>query len=205
MYPNAFGGIKKVFNAEILSLIATILLGLGSVFAAAGAATSTLGALTFGGVFIVVGLVAFLVSYIMNLVGLHQAAKDEPKFKTAFILSIVALILTLAGGAISSGAGETAQTIISIISSILKIAITVAIISGIMNLADRLNDPKLKEKGKNILILWVVIYVIALILQLVKVPALTVGLSVVSLVLIVVVYIFYLSYLSKATKMLENN
>ena len=114
-FPNAYHGVKKIFTAEILSIIAAFLalvtavvaivaavsMAAGEEDAAAAAGLGTVGLIIASGVL-------YIISYIMNLVGLHQAGKDEANFKTAFIIMIFTLILTVVTviiNTISSGNG----------------------------------------------------------------------------------------------------
>ena len=203
-FPNALAGIKKIFTAEILAIAGTVLAGIGGVMLAAAAVTGNPVEAGFGAIFAAIGLVVIIVSYIMNLVGLYQAGKDERKyFRTAFILSIAALVLSIVGGIAQSAAAKE-MMVFGLITDIINIVVAVLVISGIMLLADKCLNEKVKKMGKNILIMWVIIYAIALVLKLI--PSQTSAAAVlagVSAILLIVVYIIYLVYLSRAIKMLK--
>ena len=203
-FPNALAGIKKIFTAEILAIAGTVLAGIGGVMLAAAAVIGNPVEAGFGAIFAAIGLVVIIVSYIMNLVGLYQAGKDERKyFRTAFILSIAALVLSIVGGIAQSAAAKE-MMVFGLITDIINIVVAVLVISGIMLLADKCLNEKVKKMGKNILIMWVIIYAIALVLKLI--PSQTSAAAVlagVSAILLIVVYIIYLVYLSRAIKMLK--
>ena len=79
VHENARAGFGKLFTAQVLGIIAafcsllTLIPGIGPIIA--GAAIAILG----------------LIAYIMQLVGLNQAGKDEELIKSAFALAIFSL------------------------------------------------------------------------------------------------------------------
>ena len=81
-FPNAAKGVKKIFNAEIISLIAALIGGAGLILGLIGASKETgesVGTtlLAVSGALLIVSGIALLVAGIMNIVGFIQAAKDE--------------------------------------------------------------------------------------------------------------------------------
>ena len=213
-YPNAFKGIKKVYLAQILMLIVAILTFVAACVGAVGiqetsseaVATGSLVALS--GVTIVMGVLS-VITFIINLVGLSQAAKDNGNFKTAFILTIVGLVLAIINAAVNgnnSGSGSIFETV----SNVINVLIVIFVINGIVALAANLNDEKLQKKGKTLLTVITIVMVIALVLKIVGTfvsgnavngAAITFAvIGVVAAVLYIVAYIMYLSLLSKAKK-----
>ena len=107
-FPNAYNGVKKIFTAEILSLIGTISLIIAAILvlatgamvetgAADAAVNETMGMAAGFAIFGLVGSILMLVAFIMNLVGILSARKDEGLFNTALaftIIGIVAAVLT---------------------------------------------------------------------------------------------------------------
>ena len=230
-FPNAAKGVKKIFTAEVLALIAAIAALFAGVFLVVAAATASantdsgdVAALGAFGLMSILGIgaaVLVIIGAIMKIVGISQAAADEDSFKTAIICLIIGI-----AGSVLSGIFTNSSTVYSIgnlISQLMSLFVTIFIISGIIKLADKLNDGVVSAKGTNLLKLITVIYALVLIANLIVlilggVPtaeSFTDGVSAVEItaaviylvagVLNVVQYFMYLSYLSKAKKMLAEN
>ncbi len=212
-FPNAYAGVKKVFIAQILSLIAAIIVIPGSALATMGS-VSVFGG---GGTGMIVGglilsligaLILPLISVIMTIVGLAQASKDEEKFfRTAFIVSIIQLVISIIIGVYSARTAGVvgAPAGLKLISGILNLLLTIFIISGITEQARRLGNDSMFAKGKRVLILCVILQVISLILNLVSSNSVMLVLGGIALILSIVFYICYLVYLGKAVTMLQNS
>ena len=156
-FPNASQGVKKLFTSEILNIIAGFLLFIGAIgaaIAAAGAMSAanqdslTVGqtaALLGGGaitaVFMFGGLVISIIAYIMMIVGLNNARKDDSNFNTAFIFVFVSLILSVISSFIPGVFGQ----LLSSISQLATMFITVYIILGIRSLAIQLGNRQAKQ------------------------------------------------------------
>ena len=223
-FPNAYHGVKKIFVAEILSVIASAcslfaaISGLITLIAAASSTAGPDAAVAAGAgtaVFLIASTVLFIISYIMELVGLHQAGKDENNFMTAFWITIFALIMAVVTGvinAINSGNG-IADDITTAFQDVVKILVFVLVIQGVSVLAEKLNNSDLQVLGTRIMYIVVVMYGISLLAKLV--PAFfgisdattTIGnvLDLVAAVLSIVSIIVYIVYLGKAKNMLQNN
>ena len=81
-FPNAAKGVKKIFNAEIISLIAALIGGAGLISGLIGASKETgesVGTtlLAVSSILLIISGIALLVAGIMNIIGFIQAAKDE--------------------------------------------------------------------------------------------------------------------------------
>ncbi len=121
-FPNAYQGVKKLFTSEILNIIAGFLLFIGAiaaVIAGAGVAsaanqdalTGTQTAAILGGgaitaVFMVGGFVISIIAYIMMIVGLNNARKDDSNFNNAFIFVFVSLGLSVLSSFIPGTFGQ---------------------------------------------------------------------------------------------------
>lgn len=218
-FPNAFHGVKKLFTSEILNLIGGLCALLAAVFAviATNSANAGSGAGTAAGgigavIFLAAAGVLPIIGYIMKLVGLNQAGKDEARFKQAFIVSLIALILTAVSAilAATNAGGGVVDNIIKIFVEIANIAIVILVISGVQNLAVRCSNEGMLSFGSKIKIMIIIIYVLALIANLVIVifgtstgAAVTAGtFGIIAAILDIVAYIIFLVYLGKAKKML---
>ena len=221
-YPLAFGGVKKLFTSEILTLIAAVCTLVGAV-----AAVLTLSALqnaseggVRGGAFVTLLLgvgaaVLLLIAYIMKLIGLKKAAMDEAKFKQAFILAIIALILSAAASILNSlniGNGIV-DNIVRVFAIVADIFITIYVIQGIQNLAFKLDDQEVNATGSKLLIIIVVFYILALIATLIPIffgandatAVITGIIEIIGSVLNLIAAIVFIVYLGKAKTMLAEN
>ena len=164
-FPNASQGVKKLFTSEILNIIAGFLLFIGAIgaaIAAAGAMSAAnqdsltggqTAALLGGGASTAIcmfgGLVISIIAYIMMIVGLNNARKDDSNFNTAFIFVFVSLILSVISSFIPGVFGQ----ILSSISQLATMFVTVFIILGIRSLAIQLGNQQVENKGKTIVAL----------------------------------------------------
>lgn len=221
-FPNAAKGVKKIFSAEILSLIGALVGGVMTtliiVLGISANAQDDIGVgITFTLV-IVLGIAALaivLVGGILNIVGYIQAAIDESDFRKAIFCTVLYIIFSVASTLIGAQTGFLGwlATAFHAISQIAKLCVTLFAIGGLMNLSAECNRSDLVEKGRNILTVIVWIYVISFVMIFMtrvfreSVVNTTIAsiLSVVVIVLGIIEYVLYLSYLLKTSKMLSEN
>ena len=213
-FPNAAKGVKRIFTAEILKLIAAIVTVIGIVMTivtvAAANANSQGGTIAAGvGTVLLIAAASILalIGGIMALVGIINASKDEGAFKTALILIIISLIAAVVGGIFYRNA--TVQSICQIVQNLMSIFVTVFVIRGITNLAVKIGNDEVAKQGKSLLTIIVVFYALSLIANILVLVfggmfASVLGgvLAVVALVLNIIAYIVYLSLLNKGKNML---
>ena len=219
-YPNAYSGVKKVFTAQILILVGAIL---AFIVAVAGAMATTdgtpsevaggaaMGAAIGAGALASVTAILMFIAFIINLVGLHQAGKDEHYFRTAFNLTIAGIAVAVIHAAVS----ETAASGVQIVSDLLRILVMIYVIYGIIEIAKAIGDEKLQKKGRTLLTFITVLMIISIVIRLVADiagdhmadPALVAmgAIGIVSALIVVISYILYLSLLSRAVKVFKNN
>lgn len=213
-FPNAFAGVKKIFSAEILSLICsvctTVMLAMPVIGLIAVANKSSGGAAASLGGFAVLAIAAMVLSiiaFIFKLLGIITASKDEQSFKISMYLILAAIVASIVSGIFNSN--STVTSIMAIVSDILNLGITVFIIQGIKNLAEKLGDEKMVKKGNTLYKYIVAIYALIIIAQIISM-ILQNGTGLIIVLVIIVIsgilnliqYILYLIYLSKAKKML---
>ena len=109
-YPNAAKGIKKIYLAEILGILALVLaIVLGIMVAGSHVDTSISGeeaaqalqAANVGTPFVILGIAMMLImlaSYVLNLIGVVNASKDDEGFKRA----LWALLASIAFGVVAA-------------------------------------------------------------------------------------------------------
>ena len=204
-FPNALSGVKKIFLAEIISLAATALgLVVSAIFAAENSTVNEAIA-----ILSIAVMVVSLIAFIIKLIGLNEARKDEVGFSKAFFIVFAGIIVSVIGSFFAEGSlgGDLFKTL----GNICEFLITFFIIGGIMNLAEKLNDAEMIAKGKKILAMVITAWAIAIVAGLVGTllggsdTALAIAgvLIIISAVVEVVAYVIYLIYLAKAKKMLE--
>lgn len=221
-FSNAYHGVKKVFTAELLKLIGGVCLLIASILGVLTAGVAADGATVGAGVsgagtiiFMAAGLVLPIVGYIMNLVGLHQAGKDEDGFRTAFIVSIFALIIAVIAGIFTGFniATGVADNIATVIQRICEIIVFVMVVGGVASLAARLGKENMIGNAKTVLTIFIVCWVINILASLVDLifgvndtTATITGIaSIVVAVFSIIGYVVYLVFLGKAKNMLRDN
>lgn len=218
-FPNAAKGVKKIFTAEILNLIGTIVMVIAAIVAAigvagaSGAQSSDGKALVLGGgimvalIFIAVYMILATIAYIMNLVGIINASKDETNFKSALLFLIVGIVTTILVAAFRNN--PVVYSLMVSLGNLMNVFVNIFVIAGGVKLADRLNRGDVSTKGTNVLKLIIVVAILSLIASLISsfmggmVASVTAAvLFIVGLVLNIIKYFMYLSYLSQLKKAL---
>ena len=154
---------------------------------------------------IVLGTVAY---YVISLIGVNLASKDESSFKVAFYAIIFGIIITIIGGVFSSN--EAIKGLTDILYNITNIISAIYIIQGVVFLSKALGNHKMKEQGNHIIRIISVIYVFQIFTSVSMVIFGDLTQSIVSAILTEVVgilsiaeYVLFLMYLSKTKKMLS--
>lgn len=211
-FPNAHVGIKKVFLANILSLIAAGCL-LVTPLLAVTLITGNIGGTLGLSVFPLAGTVISIIGLIFYLGGLNRAGEDEPNFKRALFIVIASLVLSIVQGVcgIFVAVPSWASTMFTIIGILLTVVTLYYVFTGIRNLAVALGNAEVDAKGKTLYTFILVIYAVQLVCAIVTVFAggsaviagMTGTLSILASVAAIVGYIIYLVYLNTAKHMLE--
>ncbi len=185
-YPEACAGVKKIYTAEILSLIATVL-------------TVTV-------VLSPVAAILFIISFVLKIVGINRAARDEGAFKNALIAVVVGIAASILVGLTKNdtfmhGLGSTVNDVCNFLVSYL-------VCRGIVNLANRLGDEEIAARGQKVMKLLTIVWAIAIVIRILSAilgggNALNIVLTIVSGVCAIVAYVLYLKLLSRARPMLE--
>lgn len=208
-FPNAFSGVKKIFTAQVLMLIGTILLAIvgvsaGAVVSSGASISINVGAGLGAGAAAValISAILILVAYVMNLVGLYQSGKDEARYlKPAFIISIIVLVLAIIGGFFSDNL--SVQTTIRTISSVAQLIVMILTIIGIGELAKQLNQMQVASFGNKVLILVIVGQVISLIAGIIGSGNAAMAVAFVGSIFTIIAYVAFIVFLSKGKNMLS--
>ena len=214
MFPNAAKGVKRIFTAEILSLIAGVLAVPAFILAVIGAAAAEVdsagGAIAgLGGasVLLLISGILFIIAAVLELVGIINASKDEAAFKIALYAIIASIVISLVRSIFSSAA--TLVSICDILLKVAQIVVTVFIIQGVINLAKKVNNEAVAKKGNSLLYIITCIYILSAIASIVVAifggyaASFIAGvIAIVGAVLEVVQYVVFLVLLAQAKKML---
>ena len=220
-FPFAAKGVSKIFNAEIISLIAALIGGVGmilSFIAVSGnvdESTSYALIIATGACVLVAGII-IAVAGIMSIVGYFQAGKDEVSFKRAILCVIFSIVFTVAASFFANQTGFFGwlYTILTVAGNVCNMLATIFLILGLMALSVKCSRSDMVKHGKDILTTLVILYVLTFVLNfIIRLGAESTAfgsgivnwLSGLSLCFTVFLYIFQIYYLGKAKKMLKEN
>ena len=226
-YPNAYGGVSKIFAAEIFAIIGAIvsLVGVaatigGSIIVttlstapeladdALTSAGSFTGVMIIGGAMTLIGAILLIFCYILNLVGLNQAGQDDPMFKMAFLVAITVLILTIVGAVIGAiTQNNSFSSTMDTVSTIANLAIMLMVVDGIRRFAREFNNTVIDSLGRNIEILVTIMVIISIVVGFsgAVAPGAAMVLAIIAGIIKIVSYICYLVFLAKGKTLLRNN
>ena len=221
-FPNGYKGVKKLFTAEILALISSVLLvaaGIAVLVALAGALTAEGGAASVGligtSVFSIIAGILVIIAYILKLVGLKQAGKDSDRFHMAFTIAICTLNLAIISGILNAifGANSVIDDIVQLIQRIANIVVIFMVIMGIQDFADQLHNDKMANRGNTVTWIIAIPYILSAIAGIIPgffgangtTGTISGVMLLISGILGIIGSIMYLVYLGQAKKMLKNN
>ena len=212
-FPNAFRGIKKIWLAELLMLLAAVV---GIIMVIVMATNGTMvgediiineSVKTPIAILGIVTAVIALVAFILNLVGLINANNDDPAFRIALLVTILGIVASAISAIWSNNETlnkwmDTALTICSLFASYF-------VLTGIANLAEKMSDAATKALALKSRTLvegsFCATALFKLIISIFKIQegsTISTILAVIALLLELVSYILYLRALNKGKQML---
>ena len=213
MFKNAYEGVKRIYKAEILALIGSILLLIGSIISAFGLRTgentaSGEGLLVGGGLLVIAAAVLMIIAAIMNIVGVSRALKDESAFKNALIALLCGIAANILVSAFSNNL--TINNIGKAMVNVTEILASYYICTGIINLAGHLGDSDVSARGtkvRSILMgIWIasaVLNVLATLFGTNETMKVVIGvIAIVTGIISIVAYFLYIGLLGRAKDML---
>lgn len=207
-FPNAFAGVKKLYTSEILAII-TLVFALITAIAGfftigvvdAGVTEAVDASLAATGVFTILTAILSLICFILNLVGLGQAGKDEPIFKFALYVSLIGIVVSVAAGFLPEGA---VKELLSVITEIVLLLVPLLSISGIMNLSKQYMNADMENRGNTLIKLITASIIVSgvadIIYRFFANGAIVLGIA--AIVIDLIASLIYLGYLKRARKML---
>ena len=214
-FPNAYRGVKKIWLAEMLMLLAAIV---GIVIVIVAAMNGSMvgedivineGVKTPIAVLGIVTAVIALVAFILNLVGLINANNDDSAFRIALLVTILGVVASAISAIWSNN--ETLNKWMDTAITICSMFASYYVLTGIANLAEKMSDAATKALALKSRTLvegsFCATALFKLIISIFKIQdgsTISTILAVVALLLELVSYILYLRALSKGKKMLAN-
>ena len=214
-FPNAYRGVKKIWLAEMLMLLAAIV---GIIMVIVMAANGTMvgedivineGVKTPIAVLGIVTAVILLIGFILNLVGLINANNDDSAFRIALLVTILGVVASAISAIWSNN--ETLNKWMDTAITICSMFASYYVLTGIANLAEKMSDAATKALALKSRTLvegsFCATALFKLIISIFKIQdgsTISTILAVVALLLELVSYILYLRALSKGKKMLAN-
>ena len=212
-FPNAYKGIRKVFLAEILVIAASVLAIVSATLALAIPNPGDGAKVALAAIAGVSGIIA-IVALVFQLIGLGQGGKDNGYLKIAFFIIILSLVLTVTTTILASFFPQyaSAYSVLDTISNMASAVVLVLVIFGISVLASQLNDEKMMNKGRLLINLIIILFILLIAINIattfIKNPAdwwttFVAVFGIIAAILELVIYVLYLIYLAKAVKMLK--
>lgn len=187
-YPAAALGLKIMFWAEIISIAASLF-----------SAIPLIG---------IVGSSVSVVCFVVTILGVYIAGRDDEGFKKAFILTIIALassLVSLVFGFIPF-IGEFLSSIMGVIAAVFGLIVKFYIITTIAGILRSVGEDAVADKGKTV---WIIVMICtaadAVISLLVLIPALKIMADLLTAVFAaveIVGSVLYLIYLYNSYKAL---
>ena len=178
-YPNAGEGLKKMFVAQIGAIICAVLMIIPviNIFAA----------------------IAAIVFAVISLIGLYKTGQDIDGCKTAFMITIVNMVVSLLSGFIKIGAFAV---ILSIAKSVLSLMVVYYVCNSVAGVMNQIGASDIASIGMNVWNINLVCCIVVIVVSfLAFVPALTViaGLTaIVCTIASLIASIMYMVFLYKS-------
>jgi hypothetical protein len=212
-FPNAYRGVKKIWLAEMLMLLAAIV---GIIMVIVMAANGTMvgedivineGVKTPIAVLGIVTAVILLIGFILNLIGLINANNDDSAFRIALLVTVLGVVASAISAIWSNN--ETLNKWMDTATTICSMFASYYVLTGIANLAEKMSDAATKALALKSRTLvegsFCATALFKLIISIFKIQdgsTIYTIMSIVALLLELVSYILYLRALSKGKKML---
>lgn len=202
--PNAYAGVKKLFASEVLNIISTVFLFMTSVFAVF-VSDKVSPEHHAAGYFTLLGLTAVsvataVIAFVMQLVALNQARKDERLFKKAMYFVIICGICTVAMMFTTGAFGKITATV----DEVSTLLMNVYVITAVYSIAFQAGDAAMQKRAKLGMLFVSIPFFVAFCLQfaIVYLPDIAEILTVIGAALDFVGYVVFMIYLGIEKKAL---
>lgn len=204
-YFNAAQGLKKMFIAQIGTIICTVCTSIAAAGTLVFAAAGSLGLTGLFGLLTLVGAIGAIVFAIINLVGLNGAGKDIEGCKTAFTIAIISIVVTFCGNLMQKKVPSLAL-LFTLAGLVLSFLITYYVCTSVSGVMASIGARDIADSGNNVWKIYLacnIIQAVIAILNLTPVLSLLAGIgSIANLVVALVGLILYMIFLHKSSKAL---
>ena len=206
--PTLQKGLKRLFSASLLRIIAIILAIIGLITMIGGAAAalgsgSSGGGLVAGGgaILTVISGILIIIAFFLSLVGIINVSKENNSFKIALYAVLAGIVLSIVKIFVTSG--STLSTVLDLLVNIANILMFLFTCKGIRDVGDKLGRDDIAGKYNTIM----VFYCLAAVLQcaggFLGLQTIGIIVSIIGYVCSIISYFMYMGYLSRASKALE--
>lgn len=213
MFENAKIGIKKIYKAEVLTIIAAVIAIIsGVVLLVLGIAAKDGNNVNTADVVsllsLIVAAVLAIIAFFLNLFGIIKVSKDDESFKNALIMLIIGIVASIVSAALQSKDPSLSKAFATA-NDISELFVTYYVISGCISLALKKGNQEVADKGKKALNLVLVVWVITILVGAFgtiltkKAGEIVAGIiGLVAIVLSIIAYFVYLGVLKKTSDIL---
>lgn len=182
-YQNAGAGLKKMFIASLGAVICTVLMIIPLIN--------------------IIAAIAAIVFAVLSIVGLYGAGKDIEGCKTAFIITIINLVVSVLGNVFSSGVFHLLLSLAGYVLSFLSTYYVCTSVAGVMN---QVGAAEVAQKGITVwkinLVCDIVLVVVAILLYIPGVSLIASIATIVIAIVQLVASILYMIFLNQSYKAL---
>ena len=214
-FPHARKGVRKLFLAALIQVIAAVLLFVAAVLAILSIAQAdSTGMLATAGILTLVASFVPFLAFILEVLGLYQAKRDDPNFAFAlwvvFLTIVIGVVKTILHF-VDKNWTDTASDILNIADHAFDTLLIALILTGISTLADKLGETGYARRGRIIRNIFVLVLATVTIMDIIVTitrqnETAAVAMSYISLVasaLETIASIWYFFYLGKASRKLR--
>lgn len=200
-YPNAAGGLKMLFLAQILSIVNIVLAVIAAGMTAAALLTGDLGGASF---MLILVLIVSIVACVLQILGLLKAGNDDAGYRTPLYAAVGVLVIAVLNYFLSSV--PIVGTLLSIISTVLSFIVVNGVCQTSGNLLHSVGNEALVDRGNTVSKIYFICTIISVVCTIIGIiPVLNIlgGLvSIVAAIVQLVGYVMYLTFLSSGSKAL---
>ena len=207
MRKNVLEGTKKIYYSVLCSL-GTLAISIITIIIGAFATEDSKTALLFLGLLSGLTLIIALTGFILQIIGCSECGKEQKMFTYALYAAIAAIVFTALAAIIKVTFIKNLFDLLGDISSLL---ITLLIIRGLMLLFADLNDIEMVNKGRSVLLIFIIAYAASAVIDFVGgiLPLMHITgtailvLGLIAALIAIVAALFYFIYLKQAINHLE--
>ena len=214
-FPNAYSGVKKIYLAEVLLILAAILgiativvLAVNNVNIEAEELNLESTPVTLTLVFSIGAALLALIAFILNLFGVIRAQKDDDQFKMAMFFTFIGIVCSIISASFNNN--EDLKGWMEVGNNLSSLFASYFVLGGIASLAGKYPDNMTMNLALKARTKVMSAFCIAAILRLtvnvfnIQNETILLVLSVIVMLAEVVSYLLYMMTLAKGKKMLAN-